>query len=266
MTVTARGIGDYLREWRMKRRMSQLDLALDTEISTRHLSFLETGRARPSREMVLRLSEQLDVPLRDRNVMLAAAGFAPLFGERSLDDPDMAGARRAIDLVLAAHEPWPALVVDRHWDLVAANRGIAPMLAGVPAFLLDPPTNVMRLALHPQGLAPRIVNLAEWRHHLLDRLHHQSRASTDAALDPLLAELESYPVPAMADARPQDLGGIAVPLKLLAGDRVLSFLSMTTVFGTAQDVTLTELTLETFFPADEETAEAVRLLVGQGEG
>lgn len=258
MTVAARGVGDHLREWRQKRRMSQLDLALDTEISTRHLSFLETGRARPSRDMVLRLAEQLEVPLRDRNVMLAAAGFAPLFGERSLDDPDMAGARRAIDLILAAHEPWPALVVDRRWDLVAANRGIAPMLAGIPPELLGPPANAMRLALHPQGLAPRIVNFAEWRHHLLDRLRHQARASTDGALDPLLAELEAYPVPPMPDARPQDLGGIAVPMKLMMGDRVLSFLSTTTLFGTAQDVTLAELTLETFFPADEETAEAVR--------
>lgn len=261
MAVAARGVGDHLREWRQKRRMSQLDLALDTEISTRHLSFLETGRARPSRDMILRLAEQLEIPLRDRNVMLAAAGFAPLFGERSLDDPDMAGARRAIELILAAHEPWPALVVDRRWDFVAANRGVAPMLADIPPELLGPPANVMRLALHPHGLAPRIVNLAEWRHHLLDRLRHQARASIDAALDPLLAELESYPAPPIPDVRPQDLGGIAVPMKLLAGDRVLSFLSTTTLFGTAQDVTLAELTLETFFPADEETAEAVRLAV-----
>lgn len=261
MMVAVRGVGDHLREWRQKRRMSQLDLALDAEISTRHLSFLETGRARPSREMILRLAEQLEMPLRDRNAMLAVAGFAPLFGERSLDDPDMAGARRAIDLILAAHEPWPALVVDRRWDLVAANRGIAAMLAGIPSELLGPPANAIRLALHPQGFAPRIVNFAEWRHHLLERLREQARASIDGALDPLLAELESYPVPPMPDARPQDLGGIAVPMKLMVGDHVLSFLSTTTVFGTAQDVTLAELTLETFFPADEETAELMRLAV-----
>lgn len=259
MTIAARGVGDHLREWRQKKRMSQLDLALDAEISTRHLSFLETGRARPSREMVLRLAEQLEIPLRDRNALLAAAGFAPLFGERALDDPDMAGARRAIDLILAAHEPWPALVVDRRWDLVAANCGIAPMLAGISPDLLGPPANAMRLALHPQGLAPRIVNFAEWRRHLLDRLRRQARASTDGALDPLLAELEAYPAPPLPDARPPDLGGIAVPMKLLAGDRVLSFISTTTVFGAAQDVTLAELTLETFFPADEDTAEAMRL-------
>ena len=195
-----------------------------------------------------------------RHLMLAAAGFAPLFGERSLDDPEMAGARRAIDLILAGHEPWPALAVDRHWNLIAANRGIAPLLVGVDPMLLDKP-NVMRLALHPQGLAPRIINLAEWRHHLISRLKRQAQAAGDADLDRLVAELEDYPVPPASDARPEDLGGIAVPLKLLAGDRVLSFLSTTTVFGTAQDVTLSELTLETFFPADEATAEAVREMV-----
>lgn len=257
MSVAARNVGDHLREWRRKRRMSQLDLALDTEISARHLSFLETGRARPSRDMVLRLSEQLGVPMRERNLMLTAAGFAPLFGERSLDDPEMAGARRAIDLILAGHEPWPALVVDRRWNLIAANRGVAPLLVGVAPALLEAP-NVLRLALHPEGLAPRIVNLAEWRHHLIARLRQQAQAVDDAELDDLVIELESYPAPPMADVRPQDLGGIAVPLKLLAGDRVLSFLSTTTVFGAAQDVTLAELTLETFFPADEATAEAIR--------
>ena len=260
MTVAARNIGDHLREWRRIRRMSQLDLALDAEISSRHLSFLETGRARPSREMVLRLSEQLDMPMRERNLMLTAAGFAPLFGERSLDDPEMAGARRAIDLILAGHEPWPALAVDRHWNLIAANRGIAPLLAGVDPMLLDKP-NVMRLALHPQGLAPRILNLGEWRHHLISRLKRQAQAAGDADLDRLVAELEDYPAPPASDARPEDLGGIAVPLKLLAGAGCLSSLSPTTIFGTAQDVTLSELTLETFFPADEATAEAVREMV-----
>jgi hypothetical protein len=212
--------------------------------------------------MVLRLSEQLDMPIRERNLMLTAAGFAPLFGERSLDDPDMAGARRAVDLILAGHEPWPALVVDRCWNLIAANRGVAPLLAGVAPTLLDGVPNVLRLALHPDGLASRIVNLAEWRHHLIARLGQQARATGDARLDDLLTELEAYPAPPMADARPQDLGGIAVPLMLLSGDQVLSFLSTTTVFGTAQDVTLSELTLETFFPADDATAEAVRLAAG----
>ena len=257
MMVAARNVGDHLREWRRIRRMSQLDLALDAEISSRHLSFLETGRARPSRDMVLRLSEQLDMPMRERNLMLAAAGFAPLFGERSLDHPEMAGARRAIDLILAGHEPWPALAIDRHWNLIAANRGVAPLLAGGDPMLLERP-NVMRLALHPLGLAPRIVNLAEWRHHLIDRLKRQAQAAGDSDLDTLVTELEGYPAPPSSDARPEDLGGIAVPLKLLAGDRVLSFLSTTTVFGTAQDVTLAELTLETFFPADDLTADAMK--------
>jgi len=260
MATAARNIGDHLREWRRIRRMSQLDLALEAEISSRHLSFLETGRARPSRKMVLRLSEQLDMPMRERNLLLTAAGFAPLFGERSLDDPAMAGARRAIDLILAGHEPWPALVVDRHWNLIAANRGVAPLLAGVDPALLEKP-NVMRLALHPLGLAPRIVNLGEWRHHLIARLKRQAQTAGDRELDALVSELEAYPAPPISDARPEDLGGIAVPLKLLAGDRVLSFLSTTTVFGTAQDVTLAELTLETFFPADEATAEAVREMI-----
>ncbi|WP_082006687.1 helix-turn-helix domain-containing protein [Sphingomonas sp. ERG5] len=260
MAVAARNVGDQLREWRQKRRMSQLDLALDTEISARHLSFLETGRARPSREMVLRLSEQLEMPMRERNLLLTAAGFAPLFGERSLDDPEMAGARRAVDLILAGHEPWPALVVDRCWNLIAANRGVAPLLATVSPALLAGVPNVMRLALHPDGLAAQIVNLAEWRHHLISRLKRQAQAASDSGLDDLVAELESYPAPPMADAKPQDLGGIAVPMKLLMGDRVLSFLSTTTVFGTAQDVTLSELTLETFFPADDATAEMVRAL------
>ena len=260
MATAARNIGDHLREWRRIRRMSQLDLALEAEISSRHLSFLETGRARPSREMVLRLSEQLDMPMRERNLLLTAAGFAPLFGERSLDDPARAGARRAIDLILAGHEPWPALVVDRHWNLIAANRGVAPLLAGVDPALLEKP-NVMRLALHPLGLAPRIVNLGEWRHHLIARLKRQAQTAGDRELDALVSELEAYPAPPISDARPEDLGGIAVPLKLLAGDRVLSFLSTTTVFGTAQDVTLAELTLETFFPADEATAEAVREMI-----
>jgi len=260
MATAARNIGDHLREWRRIRRMSQLDLALEAEISSRHLSFLETGRARPSRKMVLRLSEQLDMPMRERNLLLTAAGFAPLFGERSLDDPAMAGARRAIDLILAGHEPWPALVVDRHWNLIAANRGVAPLLAGVDPALLEKP-NVMRLALHPLGLAPRIVNLGEWRHHLIARLKRQAQTAGDRELDALVIELEAYPAPPASDARPEDLGGIAVPLKLLAGDRVLSFLTTTTVFGTAQDVTLAELTLETFFPADEATAEAVREMI-----
>ena len=173
MIATATAVGDHLRQWRQRRRLSQLDLALDAEISTRHLSFLETGRAQPSRDMVLRLAEHLEIPLRERNTILVAAGFAPVFPQRSLDDPALAAARRAVDVILAGHEPYPALVVDRGWNLVSANRMIAPMMAGVSPHLLDAPLNVLRLTLHPEGLAPRISNLHEWRAHLLDRLRRQ---------------------------------------------------------------------------------------------
>jgi transcriptional regulator with XRE-family HTH domain len=151
MRQAAFSIGDHLREWRQRRRLSQMDLALDAEISTRHLSFLETGRARPSRDMVLRLAERLEVPLRERNVLLLAAGFAPVFGERRLDDPALAPARAAVDLVLKGHEPYPAVAIDRHWTLVAANAAIPPLLAGVDPGLLEPPVNVLRLSLHPTG-------------------------------------------------------------------------------------------------------------------
>jgi len=166
----AQPVGDLLREWRQRRRMSQLDLASEAEISTRHLSFLETGRAQPSRDMVLHLAEQLEVPLRERNVLLVAAGFAPVFAERSLEDPALQSARKAVDLVLAGHEPYPALAVDRHWTLIAANGAVGRIIGGADASLLQPPVNVLRLSLHPKGLAPRIVNLPEWRAHLLARL------------------------------------------------------------------------------------------------
>lgn len=261
MLTTAKTVGDHLRDWRQRRRLSQLDLALDAEISTRHLSFVETGRAQPSREMVLRLADQLEIPLRERNVILVAAGFAPVFPERALDDPALAAARRAVDLILAGHEPYPALVVDLRWNLVAMNRAVAPLLDGVAPELVTGEVNVMRLALHPNGLSPRIANLAEWRAHLLERLRRQVEVTADPGLVALIDELKSYPAPPASDRRPDDLGGVAVPMQLLAGDRVLSFLSTTTVFGTAVDVTLAELTLETFFPADAETAEALRAAV-----
>src|ERR1700749_245827 len=175
-------IGDHLREWRQRRHLSQLDLSVDAEISARHLSFMETGRAAPSREMVLKLAERLDVPLRERNVLLVAAGFAPAFPQRSLDDPAWRAARAAIDMVLRAHEPNPALAVDRHWNLVTANRMVAPLLDGIPQRLLGQPFNVLRLAFHPEGLAARTVNLAEWCAHLLERLHRQCEATADPQL------------------------------------------------------------------------------------
>ena len=254
MTQIVQPVGALLREWRQRRRLSQLDLASEAEISTRHLSFLETGRALPSRDMVLHLSERLEIPLRDRNVLLVAAGYAPVFRERSLADPELQAARAAMELVLAAHAPNPAIAIDRHWTLVAANRSVAPLLAGVDAELLKPPVNVLRLSLHPKGLAPRTVNLAEWRAHLLERLRRQVDVSADA----VLVELLAYPAP--PPPHKANGAGVVVPFKLRHGDRVLSFLSTTTVFGTPVEITLSELALESFFPADAETAEAVKAL------
>jgi transcriptional regulator with XRE-family HTH domain len=266
-TSAVRPVGDLLREWRQRRRMSQLDLACEAEISTKHLSFLETGRSTPSREMVLHLAEQLDVPLRARNALLNAAGYAPVYPERQLDDPAMAAARQAIDLVLAGHEPHPALAVDRHWCLAAANRAVTPLLTGVDPALLRPPVNVLRVSLHPAGLAPRTVNLAEWRAHLLAGLRQQIEVSGDPVLVDLLAELREYDVPASAPPRigTVDRAAVAVPFRLATDHGVLSFLSTITVFGTPVDITLSELALECFYPADQATAEAMRRLVSTTE-
>ncbi len=256
-TQPAPTIGDQLRAWRQRRRMSQLDLALEAEISTRHLSFVETGRAAPSREMVLRLAEHLDVPLRERNQMLVVAGFAPSFPERGLDDPAMQPVRAAIDQILAGHEP--ALAIDRHWTLVSANQAVLRLLAGIPAALLAPPVNVLRLSLHPEGLAPRIVNLPEWREHLFARLRRQLDISADPAIAALLDELRAYPDPAGRPWRParQAEAGPVIPFQLATEAGVLSFVSTTMVFGTPVDITLAELAVESFFPADSATADAL---------
>jgi transcriptional regulator with XRE-family HTH domain len=266
MSTTPLPIGEHLKQWRQRRRLSQLDLALDAEISTRHLSFLETGRSRPSREMVLRIAERLEVPLRERNVLLLAAGYAPQFAERSLDDPALAAARRAVDVVLAGHEPYPALAIDRHWTLVAANRMVAVFLEGIPEAMLAPPLNVIRFSLHPEGLASRIVNYAEWRAHLIERLRHQVDATADPVIMALLEEVSGYPVPegaADASGEGPDLGGVAVPLELRTAHGILSAYSTTTIFGTPLDVTLSELAIESFFPADAATAEALRGMADQ---
>ncbi len=255
-------VGDLLREWRQRRRLSQLDLAGEADISTRHLSFVESGRAQPSREMVLHLAERLEVPLRERNVLLVAAGYAPVFRERQLADPALASARQAIDLVLKGHEPYPALAVDRHWTMVAANGAVAPLVAGADASLLQPPANVLRLGLHPNGLAPRIANLAEWRAHLLERLRRQVEVSADPVLSDLLKELHAYPAPNAArgykPARAAEFASVVVPVQFVTDDGTLSFFSTTTVFGTPIDITLSELAIEAFFPADAATAEALR--------
>lgn len=259
-TIATPPVGTLIRQWRQRRRLSQLDLAGDAEISTRHLSFVETGRSLPSRGMVLRLAERLDVPLRERNRLLHAAGYAPLFRERSLDDPDLRAARQAIDTLLAAQEPFPALAIDRHWTLVAANRPVLRLLGDIEdASLLSPPVNVLRLSLHPRGLAPRIANLAQWRGHLLARLHHQIEVSADPVLNALLGELRELPIAAPgSDAPEPGEAGIVVPLRLRSPAGVLDLISTTTVFGTPVDVTLAEIAIESFFPADAFTAQALR--------
>jgi transcriptional regulator with XRE-family HTH domain len=256
--ATSARIGDHLREWRLRRHLSQLDLAVDAEISARHLSFVETGRAAPSRDMVLKLAERLAVPLRERNVLLVAAGFAPAFPQRSLDDPALKSARAAIDLVLRAHEPNPALAYDRHWNLVAANRMVMPLLKDVPPRLLGQPLNILRLAFHPEGLAANTVNLAEWCSHLLERLHRQCEATADPELLKLYHELKAYPIPARS--APLSSNNVAIPFKMRLDGEVLSFISTTMIFGTPVDITLSELALETFFPADELTAERMRCM------
>ena len=238
-------VGDLLRDWRQRRRLSQLDLALEAGVSARHLSFLETGRSNPSREMVLRLAAELDVPLRERNRMLLAAGYAPAYGERTIDSPEMAPVRDAIDAVLRAHEPFPALVIDRWWNLVAANRGDRAADRGRAPETLFP--NVLRISLHPDGLAPRIENLAEWRAHLLARLRRELVVTADPRLAELLDEAEGYPG-GEADRRPSTRS----PSR--CASTALSFLSTVATFGTAVDVTVAELSIEAFLPADEATA------------
>ncbi|MDB5685900.1 MAG: family transcriptional regulator [Rhizorhabdus sp.] len=252
--IRADSVGDLLRDWRARRRLSQMALAGEADVSTRHLSFLESGRATASREMLIRLADRLDLPLRARNQLLLAGGYAPVHSEQPLDAPDMAAARSAVQRVLDGHAPFPALAVNRLWQLVAANDALSSLLARVAPHLLEPPVNVLRLSLHPDGLAPRILNLAEWRHHLLHRLRHDMEMSGDPALAALHAELSALPF-ATGQQPPRRPDGVAVPLIIRGGEGEppLSFLSTTTVFGTAVDVTLAELTLECFYPADDAT-------------
>jgi transcriptional regulator with XRE-family HTH domain len=253
-------VGELLRQWRRRRGFSQLDLACEADISTRHVSFLETGRSLPSRSMVIHLAERLDIPLRERNGLLVAAGYAPVYPEHKLDDPALLAARNAVDLVLSGHEPYPALAVDRHWTLIAANRAVMPLLAGAADDLLRPPVNVLRLSLHPAGLAPRIENFSQWRGHVLNRLARQVDVSADPILSSLHAELKALPAPEAPDPGASMMEGhadVVVPLRLRTDAGPLSFFSTTTVFGTAVDVTLSELAIEAFFPADASTSEAL---------
>jgi transcriptional regulator with XRE-family HTH domain len=256
------GFGEHLRAWRQRRRLSQLDLAAEADISTRHLSYVETGRANPSREMVLRLTARLEVPLRERNAFLIAAGYAPMYRETLLDEPTMAAAKRAVELILKSHEPFPAIAIDRHWNLVAANRMLAHLLTDVDPSLLQPPMNVLRLSLHPRGLAPKIVNLAQWRAHLFERLSRQIAASAEPALIDLLGELRNLPTPEneSEDYLQGEHLGVVMPLKLRSPAGILSFIGTTTIFGTPLDITLQEIALETFFPSDEFTMQALQSL------
>ncbi len=239
--------------------MSQLDLACEAQISTRHLSFLETGRARPSRDMILNLSERLDIPPRERNVLLVAAGFAPIFPERPLSDPALDAARKAVDLVLEAQLPYPAFALDRHWNVVATNRALPELYEGVAEELLGQPTNAMRLSLHPEGLAPRVVNFPEWRAHALQRLRQQVELTADPVLAELLREVSAYPVPrgTTHHGALKRTSEFVVPFQVTTKAGLLSFFTTTTVFGTPVDVTLSELAIESFFPADPQTAAMV---------
>jgi transcriptional regulator with XRE-family HTH domain len=262
-----KSLGGLLRDWRRRRRMSQLDLACDADISTKHLSFLETGRSRPSRQMLLHLAACLEVPLRDRNVLLGAAGFAPVFQERPFNEPALSVVRRNVEIVLAAYDPYPALAVDRHWIMLEANRAVAHLVAGADPTLLRPPVNVLRLSLHPAGLGSRIVNLPQWRAHVIARLRRQIDVTGDAVLMDLLEELRDYPVPLDPGAtQPADEGGmIAIPFQLATIDGVLSFFSTTTLFGTPVDITVSELAIEAFLPADAHTAEIMQRTAQPGE-
>jgi transcriptional regulator with XRE-family HTH domain len=255
--VAARpAVGALLRDWRQRRRMTQMDLALEADVSARHLSFIETGRSVPSADMVKHLAEQLDVPLRERNVLLLSGGYAPAYPANGLADPPMAAVHEAIEHVLRAHEPFPAVVIDAGWEMVAANDAVSLLTEGSAAALLEPPVNVLRLSLHPDGMAPRIVNLPEWRAHLLDRLGRDIETTADPALIALRDELAGYPSPRPASH--PDSRAILVPLRLRVRDAVLSLFSTTTVFGTPRDVMLSELAIESFYPADAPTAAFLR--------
>ncbi|WP_406633073.1 helix-turn-helix domain-containing protein [Amycolatopsis sp. WGS_07] len=260
MTTTVKApVGELLREWRDRRRISQLDLAISADISTRHLSFVETGRSKPSRDMVLRLGEHLDIPLRERNRLLLAAGYAPAYGESDIGAPEMAVVREAVRRLLAGHDPYPAAVVDRGWNLVDANLSLGLLTEDISPELLTGPVNVLRATLHPDGMAPRVVNLGEWRAHLLGRLRRQVDQTADAGLAELLEELRGYPcddeVPEVEIPGP---GDIFVPLRYRHGDLELAFFSTVATFGTPLDVTVAELVIESFYPADPATAAFLR--------
>jgi transcriptional regulator with XRE-family HTH domain len=255
----ARPVGELLREWRERRRLSQLDLSIQADISTRHLSFVETGRSRPTPKMIIKLTEQLDVPLRERNTLLLAAGYAPAYAHHGLDEPELSSVRAALRQVLSGHEPFPAMVVNRWWEMLDSNSGAMLLTEGRAGWLLEPPVNVLRLSLHPDGLAPRIVNLGEWRAHLLTQLQHRARAFGDDQLLDLHRELAGYPGGSHGDDSSAAHGiGVVLPLRYRHGDQELSFFSVNASVSTATDVTVEELAIEAFYPSDAATAAALR--------
>ncbi|GGT06635.1 helix-turn-helix domain-containing protein [Streptomyces chromofuscus] len=263
VTPADRGVGPLLRAWREQRRVSQLDLALRAGSSARHISFVETGRSRPSEEMVLRLAEHLDVPMRERNALLLAAGYAPRYPETPLDDPALDAVRAGMERLIQGYEPYPALVVDARYDVLAANRGIAVLLEGLPESLLTDPPNAMRLTLHPQGLAPRIRNFREWRGHLLAQMERQIALRRSAALRELYEEVTAYPVPeSVPEGEPAEpVAYFALPLRIEHGGRILSFVSSISTFNTPMDVTVAELAIETLLPADPATVKYLQELL-----
>lgn len=259
------GVGPLLRGWREQRRLSQLELALRADSSARHISFIETGRSRPSERMILHLAEHLDVPVRDRNALLLAAGYAPHYRESTLDDPRLETLREGIEQLLRGYDPYPALVVDGSYTVVGANESIGALLTGLPEHLLTPPLNAMRITLHPEGLAPRIRNLREWRGHLLAQMERQIALSRSAVLRELYEEVAAYPLPegaSDADDRedPEPYPYFALPLRIEHDGRVLSFVSSISTFNTPMDVTVAELAIETLLPADPETVAYLRSL------
>ncbi|MET9921354.1 helix-turn-helix transcriptional regulator [Streptomyces sp. NPDC006435] len=262
------GVGPLLRSWREQRRISQLELALRADSSARHISFIETGRSRPSEEMVLRLAEHLEIPVRERNALLVVAGYAPRYAHTPLDDPAMGALREGVERLLEGYEPYPALVLDGRYDVVAANRAVAMLLDGVAEHLLVPPLNVMRITLHPEGLAPRIRNLRAWRADLLAQMRRQIALARSVELRELYEEVAAYPVPegyGSPEDAADDGGGdaslpFALPMLIEHGGHVLSFVSSIATFNTPMDVTVAELAIETFLPADRDTADLLRSL------
>ncbi|HSX97863.1 MAG TPA: helix-turn-helix transcriptional regulator [Streptomyces sp.] len=262
------GVGPLLRAWRERRRVSQLELALRAGSSARHISFVETGRSRPSEEMVLRLAEHLDVPVRERNALLLAAGYAPHYPQTPLDDPSMAALREGMERLIQGYEPYPALVMNATYEVMAANRGILMLLDGVPESLLVPPLNAMRLTLHPEGMAPRIRNLRAWRGHLLEQMGRQLALSRSEPLRALYEEVAAYPLPpGTPDGDPGEEPGagasayFALPMRIEHEGRILSFVSSVSTFNTPMDVTVAELAIETFLPADPATVKYLHSLM-----